>query len=50
MKTNIDHTSPIVMRAWACLEPSGAIKPLRIYGRLACPVAAIRAMLNMETI
>ena len=34
------------MRAWACLEPRGAIKPLRIAGRLAWRVADIRALMG----
>ncbi|SFU77678.1 hypothetical protein [Nitrosospira multiformis] len=33
------------LRAWACLE-NGPIRPIRINGRLAWPVAAIRALLN----
>ena len=36
---------PQTMRAWACLE-NGPIRPLRINGRLAWPVAAIRALLT----
>jgi len=34
------------MRAWACREPRGAIKPIHINGRLAWPVAAIRELLQ----
>lgn len=37
------------MRMWACLEPRGAIKPIRINGRLAWPVAAIRSLLEGGT-
>lgn len=33
------------LRVWACLE-NGPIRPIRINGRLAWPVAAIRALLN----
>jgi hypothetical protein len=33
------------LRAWACLE-NGPIRPIRINGRLAWPVAAIRTLLN----
>ncbi len=33
------------LRAWACLE-NGPIRPIRINGRLAWPVAAIRSLLN----
>lgn len=36
---------PQTMRAWACLE-SGPIRPIRINGRLAWPVAEIRALLE----
>jgi len=37
---------PQTMRMWAALEPKGAIKPIRVNGRLAWPVAAIRALLE----
>jgi len=33
------------LRAWACLE-NGPLRPVRIYGRLAWPVNAIRSLLN----
>ena len=33
------------LRTWACFE-NGAICPIRINGRLAWPVAQIRALLN----
>lgn len=36
---------PQTLRAWACLE-NGALRPIRINGRLAWPVAAIRSLLN----
>jgi len=36
---------PQTMRAYACLE-NGPIRPIRINGRLAWPVAAIRALLS----
>jgi len=36
---------PQTMRAYACLE-NGPIRPVRINGRLAWPVAAIRALLE----
>lgn len=36
---------PQTMRAWACLE-NGALRPVRISGRLAWPVAAIRELLE----
>lgn len=35
------------LRAWACLE-NGPIRPVRINGRLAWPVAQIRALLSGE--
>jgi hypothetical protein len=34
---------PQTMRAWACLE-NGPLRPLRINGRLAWPVAEIRRL------
>jgi hypothetical protein len=39
------NRKPQTLRAWACLE-NGAIRPIRINGRLAWPVAAIRALLS----
>lgn len=36
---------PQTMRSWACLE-NGAIRPIRINGRLAWNVAEIRTILN----
>jgi hypothetical protein len=36
------------LRAWACLE-NGPIRPIRINGRLAWPVAAIRELLEGGT-
>jgi hypothetical protein len=36
---------PQTLRAWACLE-NGAMRPVRINGRLAWPVASIRALLS----
>lgn len=35
---------PQTMRAWACLE-NGPIRPIRINGRLAWPVADIKRLL-----
>lgn len=35
------------LRAWACLE-NGPIRPIRINGRLAWPVADIRRLMNGE--
>lgn len=40
------NRQPQTMRAWACLEPRGAIKPVRINGRLAWSTADIRKLLN----
>lgn len=39
------NRKPQTLRAWACLE-NGAIRPVRICGRLAWPVAEIRKLLN----
>ena len=36
---------PQTCRAWACLE-NGPIRPIRINGRLAWPVADIKRLLN----
>lgn len=38
---------PQTMRVWACLE-NGAIRPLRINGRLAWPVKEIKKVLGLE--
>lgn len=35
------------LRSWACLE-NGAIRPLRINGRLAWPVKEIKKVLGLE--
>lgn len=35
------------LRIWACRE-NGPLRPLRIFGRLAWPVAAIRSLLGAE--
>jgi hypothetical protein len=37
------NRKPQTLRMWACLE-NGAIKPLRINGRLAWPVNGLRAL------
>lgn len=42
------HRKPQTLRSWACLE-NGPIRPIRINGRLAWPVAAIRGVLSGET-
>ena len=36
------------MRAWACRE-DGPIRPIRVNGRLAWPVAEIKRLLGVET-
>ncbi|MBN9132020.1 MAG: DNA-binding protein [Nitrosospira multiformis] len=41
------HRKPQTLRSWASLE-NGPIRPIRINGRLAWSVAAIRALLNGE--
>jgi hypothetical protein len=38
---------PQTLRNWACFE-NGPIRPIRINGRLAWPVAAIRSLLNVS--
>ena len=43
------NRQPQTMRAWACLE-NGPLRPIRINGRLAWPVAQIRALLNGEVV
>ena len=37
---------PQTLRAWACLE-NGPLRPVRINGRLAWPVAELRRVLGM---
>ncbi|BDT72254.1 hypothetical protein os4_17910 [Comamonadaceae bacterium OS-4] len=37
---------PQTMRGWACLE-NGPLRPVRIHGRLAWPVAEIRRVLGV---
>lgn len=37
---------PQTLRAWGCLE-NGPIRPLRIQGRLAWPVAELRRLLGV---
>jgi len=39
------NRKPQTLRAWACLE-NGPLRPLRIQGRLAWPVAAIRSLMS----
>lgn len=40
------NRKPQTLRSWASVEPKGAIRPLRIMGRLAWPLASIRALLT----
>lgn len=37
---------PQTMRGWACLD-NGPIRPIRVHGRLAWPVADIRRLLEV---
>ena len=39
------NRQPQTLRAWACLE-NGALRPVRISGRLAWSVAAIKQLLS----
>jgi hypothetical protein len=38
---------PQTLRTWACLDGTGPLRPLRINGRLAWPVAEIRRVLGV---
>lgn len=38
---------PQTLRSWACLE-NGALRPVRINGRLAWPVKEIKKILGVE--
>lgn len=42
------NRKPQTLRVWACME-NGPIRAIRIHGRLAWPVAEIRALLNGGT-
>jgi len=42
------NRKPQTLRSWASAEPAGVPHPIRINGRLAWPVAAIRALLEGE--
>lgn len=37
---------PQTLRTWACLE-TGPLRPIRVHGRLAWPVAEIRRLLEV---
>lgn len=39
------NRQPQTLRAWACLE-SGPLRPVRVHGRLAWPVAELRRVLG----
>lgn len=39
------NRKPQTLRSWACLE-NGPLRPIRINGRLAWPVAGIKSLLN----
>lgn len=43
------NRQPQTLRAWACFE-NGPIRPVRVGGRLAWPVAAIRRLLSGEAV
>jgi hypothetical protein len=38
---------PQTLRGWACLE-NGPLRPMRVHGRLAWPVAELRRVLGVE--
>lgn len=38
---------PQTMRTWACTE-AGALRPIRVHGRLLWPVAGLKALLGLE--
>ncbi len=40
------NRKPQTLRSWACLQPIGAIRPLRICGRLAWKISEIRNLLS----
>ena len=39
------NRQPQTLRAWACLQ-SGPLRPVRVHGRLAWPVAELRRVLG----
>lgn len=39
--------APQTLRRWACYD-DGPIRPVRIFGRLAWPVAALRQLLEVQ--
>jgi len=40
------NRQPQTLRGWACLE-SGPLRPVRVHGRLAWPVAELRRVLGV---
>ncbi|MCM0610587.1 MAG: DNA-binding protein [Ideonella sp. WA131b] len=40
------NRQPQTLRAWACLE-NGPLRPIRVHGRLAWPVAELRRVLGV---
>lgn len=38
---------PQTLRQWACME-NGPLRPIRVHGRLAWPVAEIRKLLGVQ--
>jgi hypothetical protein len=40
------NRAPQTLRAWACHE-SGPLRPIRVHGRLAWPVAELRRLLGV---
>jgi hypothetical protein len=41
------NRQPQTLRAWACLE-NGPLRPVRVHGRLAWPVAELRRVLGVN--
>jgi hypothetical protein len=41
------NRKPQTLRHWASAQPEGAIRPLRINGRLAWPMAELRRVLGV---
>jgi hypothetical protein len=39
---------PQTLRGWACLDGTGPLRPLRINGRLAWPVAELKRVLGVQ--
>lgn len=40
------NRKPQTLRSWACFQPAGVPRPLRIHSRLAWKTSEIRALLN----